>query len=44
MVRKFKSFIKEEELKDFEEDLVGDKEKETEKSNSNNKEEKNENF
>ena len=44
MVKKFKSFIKEEELKDFEEDLVGDKEKETEKSNSNNKEEKNENF
>ena len=44
MIRKFKSFVKEEELKDFEEDLVGDKEKETEKSNSNIKEEKNENF
>ena len=43
-MKKFKSFIKEEDLKDFEEDLVGDKEKETEKSNSNNKEENNENF
>ena len=44
MIKKFKSFVKEEDLKDFEEDLVGDKEKETEKSNSNNKEENNENF
>ena len=43
-MKKFKSFIKEEDLKDFEEDLVGDKEKETEKSKSNNKEENNENF
>ena len=42
-MKKFKSYIKEQDLKDFEEDLVGDKEKETEKDSETKKEENNEN-
>ena len=42
-MKKFKSYIEEQDLKDFEEDLVGDKEKETEKDSETKKEENNEN-